>query len=112
MAFVFVYVKYKCICDFNVSNFKEMLTKDVNFEQAAPGFKVCFSSNLLDFYRCYSVYLMQDRSNQAKQNKDGTFPAVGFGKTLFCGDSMRDREVIAARTFPVCILIEGKFVTP
>ena len=51
---------------------------------------------------------IQDRSGQANQNKDGTFQAVSFGKTLYCGKSMRDRETIAARTLPVCILIEGR----
>ncbi|XP_071090137.1 uncharacterized protein [Haliotis cracherodii] len=49
----------------------------------------------------------QDRSQQANQNPDLTFSVVPFGKTIFCGDSVRERESIVARTFDVCILIEG-----
>ncbi|PVD30541.1 hypothetical protein C0Q70_09809 [Pomacea canaliculata] len=49
----------------------------------------------------------KDWSKQAKQNLDGTFAVASFGKTLFCGDSVRQRETIVGRCFEVCILIEG-----
>ncbi|XP_046576858.1 LOW QUALITY PROTEIN: uncharacterized protein LOC124284791 [Haliotis rubra] len=49
----------------------------------------------------------QDRHQQARQNPDLTFGIVPFGKTIFCGDSVRERENVVARTFDVCILIEG-----
>ncbi|XP_070211495.1 uncharacterized protein [Littorina saxatilis] len=49
----------------------------------------------------------QDWSKQANQNPDGTFAVAPFGKTLFCGDSVRQRESIVGRCFEICILIEG-----
>ncbi|XP_067656996.1 uncharacterized protein [Haliotis asinina] len=49
----------------------------------------------------------QDRHQQARQNPDLTFGIVPFGKTIFCGESVRERENVVARTFDVCILIEG-----
>ncbi|XP_041370245.1 uncharacterized protein LOC121384084 isoform X2 [Gigantopelta aegis] len=49
----------------------------------------------------------QNRPNQWNQNSDGTFKVVSFGKTLFCGESVRERETIVGRTFDICILIEG-----
>lgn len=49
----------------------------------------------------------QDRSLQAKQNHDRTFPMVPYGKTLYSGDSVREREVIVSRVFDICILVEG-----
>ncbi|KAJ8317747.1 hypothetical protein KUTeg_005651 [Tegillarca granosa] len=48
-----------------------------------------------------------DRRKQARQNLDGTFRVIDYGKTLFYGDCVRERETIAARVFDICILIEG-----
>ena len=50
---------------------------------------------------------MQDWRKRANQNADGTFAVASFGKTLFCGDSVRQRESIVGRCFEICILIEG-----
>ena len=55
------------------------------------------------------IPLFQDWRKQATQNPDGTFAVAPFGKTLFCGDSVRQRESIVGRCFEICILIEGKF---
>ncbi|XP_076461074.1 uncharacterized protein LOC143293748 [Babylonia areolata] len=49
----------------------------------------------------------KDWRKQANQNSDGTFAVASFGKTLFCGDSVRQRESIVGRCFEICILIEG-----
>lgn len=47
-------------------------------------------------------------SKKALQNRDGTFKAVSFGKTMFCGSSVMERETIVARAFDICVLVEGK----
>lgn len=49
----------------------------------------------------------KDWTKQGNQNPDGTFAVAPFGKTLFCGDSVRQRESIIGRCFEICILIEG-----
>ncbi|XP_072026716.1 uncharacterized protein [Amphiura filiformis] len=49
----------------------------------------------------------QDRSAQTRQNHDKTFQEVPFGKTIFCGDNVRQRETIVSRVFDICILVEG-----
>ncbi|ESO96823.1 hypothetical protein LOTGIDRAFT_231659 [Lottia gigantea] len=49
----------------------------------------------------------QDRSEQAKQGIDDKFEKVPFGESLFCGESVRERETIVAKCFDICILIEG-----
>ncbi|XP_022091661.1 uncharacterized protein LOC110979851 isoform X2 [Acanthaster planci] len=49
----------------------------------------------------------QDRSPQARQNRDKTFQPMPFGETVFVGDSVRQRETIVSRIFDICILIEG-----
>ncbi|XP_064603291.1 uncharacterized protein LOC135468797 isoform X2 [Liolophura sinensis] len=46
-------------------------------------------------------------SKKALQNRDGTFKALSFGKTMFCGSSVRERETIVARAFDICVLVEG-----
>ncbi|KAK6185756.1 hypothetical protein SNE40_007918 [Patella caerulea] len=49
----------------------------------------------------------QDRHLQARQGTDGRFEIIPFGKTLFCGDDVHERETLVARSFDICILIEG-----
>lgn len=49
----------------------------------------------------------QDVSEQYNQSSDGTFALKDFGKTLFCGNSVWEKEVIAGRCFQICLLIEG-----
>ncbi|PIK58586.1 hypothetical protein BSL78_04492 [Apostichopus japonicus] len=49
----------------------------------------------------------QDRSAQTRQNSDKTFPQVPFGQTIYCGESVRQRETIVSRVFDICILVEG-----
>lgn len=48
-----------------------------------------------------------DRSNQTRQNPDGTFPPVPYGDTLFFGDSVRQRETLTPKVLDLCILVEG-----
>ena len=50
---------------------------------------------------------LQDRSRQAHQRSDKTFEQVSYGHTIFSGNSVREREIIASRVFDICILIEG-----
>ena len=50
---------------------------------------------------------LQDRSHQAHQRSDKTFEQVSYGDTIFSGNSVREREIIASRVFDICILIEG-----
>ena len=49
----------------------------------------------------------QDKSNQTRQNPDGTFQAVPYGDTIFLGDSVRQREMLTPRVIDLCVLIEG-----
>ena len=49
----------------------------------------------------------QDRTLQTRQNKDGTFKPVPYGKTVFIGSSVRQREMLTAKVLDVCILVEG-----
>lgn len=49
----------------------------------------------------------RDRSMQTRQNPDGTFQPVPYGKTIFIGTSVRQREMITARSIDLCVLIEG-----
>ncbi|XP_005093466.1 uncharacterized protein LOC101852907 [Aplysia californica] len=49
----------------------------------------------------------EDVSDLYAQCSDGTFTMMSFGKTLFCGGSINERESIVARCFPVCLLIDG-----
>lgn len=58
--------------------------------------------------RCISVFI-QDRSQQARQNRDHTFQLVPYGKTVYIGQSVREREIIVSRVFDICILVEGEF---
>ena len=49
----------------------------------------------------------QDHSMQARQNPDGTFQEMSYGKTLFYSDSVRQREMLTPKVIDLCILIEG-----
>ena len=49
----------------------------------------------------------QDRTMQTRQNSDGTFKPVPYGKTVFVGKSIRQREMLTARVLDLSILIEG-----
>ena len=49
----------------------------------------------------------QDKSNQTRQNPDGTFQVVPYGETLFICESVRQREMLTPKVIPVCILVEG-----
>ena len=52
----------------------------------------------------------QDRSERGPQRPDKTFAPCSSGETLFCGESVRQREDIVAQVFPVCVLIEGVYI--
>ena len=67
------------------------------------------------FYAIEMLYDIdfQDVSEVYNQDSDGTFPMMSFGKTLFCGSSIAERESVVARSFPICLLIDGGwFFTP
>ncbi|XP_059145474.1 uncharacterized protein LOC131932566 [Physella acuta] len=49
----------------------------------------------------------QDVSEQYNQGADGLFPLKDFGKSIFCGNSVWEKEAIAGRCFYICLLIEG-----
>ncbi|XP_013086938.2 uncharacterized protein LOC106071400 isoform X1 [Biomphalaria glabrata] len=49
----------------------------------------------------------QNVKEHYNQGADGTFALKDFGKTLFCGNSLWEREAIAGRCFQICLLIEG-----
>ena len=48
-----------------------------------------------------------DKSEQTWQNPDLTFQDVPYGKTLFFGNSVRQRERLTPKVIPLCVLIEG-----
>eukprot|EP00118_Oscarella_pearsei_P004674 m.20358 g.20358 ORF g.20358 m.20358 type:complete len:804 (+) comp28004_c0_seq2:101-2512(+) len=61
---------------------------------------------------CGTVHVLpvkekQDFSNKAVQNSDGSFSALPYGKTKFCGTSVRQRERLVSRVLKICILVEG-----
>ncbi|XP_040354562.2 uncharacterized protein LOC8051511 isoform X2 [Ixodes scapularis] len=41
------------------------------------------------------------------QNSDGSFAEVDYGRNLFLGNSIKERECAVARAFDTCIVIEG-----
>ncbi|XP_022665261.1 uncharacterized protein LOC111252099 isoform X3 [Varroa destructor] len=45
--------------------------------------------------------------DDAPQSSDGTFRDAELGKTVYIGDSIKERELIVGRTFSICILIGG-----
>ncbi|XP_067129424.1 uncharacterized protein [Centruroides vittatus] len=49
----------------------------------------------------------QNYTAKMHQNPDGTFEAMSFGKSIFVGDSVKERESAVARLFDTCIVIEG-----
>ncbi|CAG2105730.1 unnamed protein product [Medioppia subpectinata] len=49
----------------------------------------------------------EDFSSKCRQNCDGTFESVPYGKTMFLGQSVKERESCVARLLDTCILIEG-----
>ncbi|XP_054716197.1 uncharacterized protein LOC129225728 [Uloborus diversus] len=49
----------------------------------------------------------EDLTAKANQNPDGTFEAPPYGKTVFLGDSVKERETAVARLLDTCIIIEG-----
>lgn len=49
----------------------------------------------------------QDYTAKMRQQHDGSFETMPFGKSIFIGDSMREREAVVARLFDTCIVIEG-----
>ena len=64
------------------------------------------------FQLMYASVLWQDFSRKCKQNNDKSFAALSFGRTLFVGQSVRQREEIAARAFDICIIVEGDCLSP
>ncbi|GBL99985.1 hypothetical protein AVEN_19457-1 [Araneus ventricosus] len=49
----------------------------------------------------------EDLTAKARQNLDGSFEPVPYGKTVFLGDSVKERETVVARLLDTCIVIEG-----
>lgn len=49
----------------------------------------------------------QDFSDKCNQAVDGAFEAKTYGRTLFLGESVQEREATLARLLDTCILIEG-----
>ncbi len=48
-----------------------------------------------------------DKSKLTWQNPDRTFSKVPYGDTIFCGNSVRQREMVLPRVVDFCILVEG-----
>lgn len=69
-------------------------------------FGFCIGSFFLTSFHI-SMTVFQDKSDKAKQRSDKTFERIGYGETVFSGNSVREREIIAARAFDICVLIEG-----
>ncbi|XP_030841605.1 uncharacterized protein LOC763292 isoform X2 [Strongylocentrotus purpuratus] len=49
----------------------------------------------------------RDCTVQANQRPDKSFQGPPFGKTLHCGESVRQRESIVSKVFDICIIVEG-----
>lgn len=41
------------------------------------------------------------------QNADGLFAKLSYGETIFCGQSVRQREMIVSRIITISIIVEG-----
>lgn len=50
---------------------------------------------------------MQIFTGKVQQNSDGSFAAVNYGRNLFLGNSIKERECAVARAFDTCIVVEG-----
>lgn len=50
-------------------------------------------------------------TGKALQNSDGSFVAINYGRNLFLGNSIKERESAVSRAFDTCIVIEGKIVS-
>lgn len=46
-------------------------------------------------------------TGKALQNSDGSFVAINYGRNLFLGNSIKERESAVSRAFDTCIVIEG-----
>jgi len=51
--------------------------------------------------------MLQDFSRKCVQNPDKSFAALPYGRTVFVGDSVRQREQLTARAFDICVIVEG-----
>ncbi|XP_014774740.1 uncharacterized protein LOC106872313 isoform X1 [Octopus bimaculoides] len=49
----------------------------------------------------------ENQNHRMKQNPDGTFPPLEFGKTFFYGDNTWQRDTMMSHAFELCILFEG-----
>ncbi|XP_015907178.1 uncharacterized protein [Parasteatoda tepidariorum] len=58
---------------------------------------------------CYHILPHRDCnvSKRARQSEDGSFEKIPYGRTLFYGNSIAERDDIVSSTFKTCILIEG-----
>jgi hypothetical protein len=50
---------------------------------------------------------VKDFSAKAEQTEDGSFVKLPYGKTIFCGQSVRQRETLVSRVLTISILVEG-----
>ncbi|XP_022235190.1 uncharacterized protein LOC111083173, partial [Limulus polyphemus] len=53
----------------------------------------------------------RDFTEKSKQNPDGSFENVSYGKTVFVGESVKERETAVARVFNMCIVVGGGALT-
>ena len=61
--------------------------------------------------KCNEYLVLQDFSHKCKQNADKSFAPLSYGRTLFIGESVRQREQLTARAFDICIIVEGDVLT-
>lgn len=62
----------------------------------------------LVFRKLTAACLLQMFTGKVQQNSDGSFAAVNYGRNLFLGNSVKERESAVARAFDTCIVVEGK----
>ncbi|XP_062511654.1 uncharacterized protein LOC134187529 [Corticium candelabrum] len=58
-------------------------------------------------YHVLPVKESKDFSGKAVQNADGLFAKLSYGETIFCGQSVRQREMIVSRIITISIIVEG-----
>lgn len=59
------------------------------------------------YQACNAALLFQIFTGKALQNSDGSFVAINYGRNLFLGNSIKERESAVSRAFDTCIVIEG-----
>ncbi|XP_076364339.1 uncharacterized protein LOC143253817 [Tachypleus tridentatus] len=80
------------------------------FNEVRESNKIVYGSTACVFH-VLPMKDQQDFTEKSKQNPDGSFENVSYGKTVFVGESVKERETAVARVFNMCIVVGGGALT-